>query len=167
MSNPNRSFWSSVPGLVTGLAGLLTGVVGLITLAVQLDLVGRDTAKPPATTGPTLAGPSTTTGVASFTATPRTLDFAPTDPKEKTITIRNTSLTTELRLAAPLVTGKDEKQFTPGYGDCSAPVKPNLSCTMKVTFASGGGFRSYAAKLQLSAAGAVGMEVDLTASTLL
>ena len=41
-SENKKSFWSSIPGLVTGLAGLLTGVVGLVTVLIQLDVIGGD-----------------------------------------------------------------------------------------------------------------------------
>ena len=40
MSENKKSFWSSIPGLVTGLAGLLTGVVGLVTVLIQLEDLG-------------------------------------------------------------------------------------------------------------------------------
>ena len=59
MSENSRSFFSTVPGLVTGLAGVLTAVVGLITVLIQLGVIGGDdsdgspavNAEPPASGG--------------------------------------------------------------------------------------------------------------------
>jgi hypothetical protein len=181
MSDNRRSFWSSIPGVVTGLAGLLTGVVGLITLLVQLDVIGGDTSQNVATTGTTTVEsvPTTVAGVAggattvtteagTFTVSPTNLNFGPADPKEKTVIIKNTGRTARLTVQNPKMTGKDAALFTVSMGDCNAPLAPNLSCSLPVTFAPSGPLRSYEAKLQIQAIGASsGAEVAVTASTLL
>jgi hypothetical protein len=98
------------------------------------------------------------------------LTFAPTDPKVKTVTVKNTSDTAAISLQPPKVTGDNAAQFSATFDTCSAaPLRPGLSCTLKVTFTPGGLLGSYKAMLQIQpAAGAVrGDEVPLTASTLL
>jgi len=173
MSEKTRSFFATIPGVVTGLAGLLTAVVGLITLLVQLDVIGGDDSEKVGTTAATAttvvgSGATPTTEVGTFTVNPGTLAFGPTDAKEKTVTIRNTSATTRLTVQSPKVTGKDADRFTAAVGDCTAPLAPNLSCNLRVTFTPSGPLRSYEATVQLQASGAPrAAEVKLTASTLL
>ena len=176
MSESNRSFWSSVPGFVTGLAGLLTAVVGLVTVLIQLDVIGGDSnGGDSATTTTSVAGAqagaaggatgggTTTTGPPQFTVSPATLDF-PAGTREKTVQVRNTGSST-LTLAAPTVDGKDAAQFR--ADGCSTPVRAGLSCDLRVTFTASGPLRTYEARLQLTAPGARGQEVRLTASTIL
>ena len=173
MSEKTRSFFATIPGVVTGLAGLLTAVVGLVTLLVQLEVIGGDDSEPVGTTGTTVAGSATTvagggstpTTQVSFTV-PSRLAFAPTDPKEKTVTIRNTG-SGDLKVTGATVTGQDRGQFATNLGDCTGALRPNGICNLKVTFAPSGPLRSYTATLQVEAQGARSQQVDLTASTLL
>ena len=175
MSEKTKSFFSTIPGLVTGLAGLLTGIVGLVTVLMQLNVIGGDDSKDVATTGTTIApagggaaGAAATAGSVSFTVSPNPLNFGPTDPKEKVLTVRNTSTTERLAVQAPRVTGKDAARFTVAMGDCASPLAPNLSCTLRVTFAPSGPLATYEATVQVQASGAPqGVEVKLTGSTLL
>lgn len=174
MSENKRSFWASVPGLVTGLAGLLTGIVGLITLLVQLDVIGGDKTKAVDTTVTTVAGsPTTVTGsvtttpAGSFSVSPTKLAFTPTGPKELPITVRNTSATADLKLTAPSQTGTDKDRFDASLGDCASTLRANAVCTMKVTFTPSGPLKTYSAILQVNAQGAPTQQVEITASTLL
>ena len=182
MSESKKSFWSSVPGAVTGLAGLLTGVVGLITLLVQLNVIGGDSSDTVAVTDTTTAGsPTTAAGgsgqgsksggeAATFDVTERTLDFPPSGPKEKFVTVKNTSKTASITVLAPSVDGENPKAFAAALETCGkGAVAPGLSCTVKVTFTPPGGVLGrYKATLQIRAAEArSGAEVDLTGSTLL
>lgn len=183
MSDNQRSFWSTIPGLVTGLAGLLTGIVGLVTVLIQLNVIGggssnKTAATEPApaaggitTTAPVAGGNASTatTGLGSFSLSPKPLTFGPTDPTVKTITVTNMG-TAPITLKPPTVTGDNADQFSAAFDSCtSAPIIPGLSCTLKVTFKPGGPLGSYKATLQVApATGAVrGDEVPLTASTLL
>ncbi len=153
MSGGNRSFWSSIPGLVTGLAGLLTAVVGMITLLVQLDVIGGDA--------------SDSRSTPTFTLTPATLEFRPTDPRRKDVTVKNTSTTTALTVPQPRLTGTDSRLFSASFGTCTgAPLAAGLSCTLTVTFAPSGPLASYNATLQVAPSGARADEVQITASSL-
>ena len=175
MSEKTRSFFATIPGVVTGLAGVLTALVGLFTLLIQLDVIGGDDSTNVATTDTTIApaggaagGPATSAEPGSFTVSPNPLNFGPADPKEKLLTVRNTSRTAKLAVQAPRVTGKDAARFTVAMGDCIAPLAPNLSCTLRVTFAPSGPLATYDARMQIEAGGAPqGAEVKVTASTLL
>ncbi|MGI8810187.1 MAG: hypothetical protein ACR2KK_20550 [Acidimicrobiales bacterium] len=179
MSENSRSFFSTVPGLVTGLAGVLTAVVGLITVLIQLGVVGGNDSdgSPVVNAGPTTSAPAggeggatTTTEAGTFTLNTTTLNFGPTDPNEKVLTVKNTSSTARLSVQTPRVTGKDADRFTASTGDCTAALAPNLSCNVRVTFTpgkGGGPLRTYEAAVQIQAAGAPrGAEVKLTGSTL-
>jgi hypothetical protein len=175
MSESSRSFWSTIPGFVTGLAGLLTAIVGLVTVLIQLDVIGGDDGNQSVgTAGTTVVpgaqspggGATATTEAPRFTVSPATLDFKPADPREKTVTVKNTSDTATLTLSRPEITGQDQAQFSVSAGTCSAPLKAGLSCEMKVTFTPAGPLRSYNARLQLSG-GARSEEVRLTGTTLL
>lgn len=189
MSDSRRSFWSTVPGLVTGLAGLLTGIVGLVTVFIQLGILGgKDSgdkapaggnsgavtttvagAGAPATGLGGVAGATTTTDVPTFTVSPLTLDFKPQDPKVQPVTITNTSASAMLRVPLPDVSGPDGDRFTAKFGTCTdTPLRPRDSCTVNVTFTPSGALRTYTASLQVSPTGLpVGKEVALKASTLL
>ena len=184
MSDDKRSFWSSVPGLITGLAGLLTGIVGLTTLLIQQGIVGHKgtTSPPTSTTVPALAPglsptttmlgvPGTTAAAGSFMVSPTSIDFQPTDPMVKMLTLTNTSVSTPLIVQTPKVTGDNPDRFTAAYATCSsAPLMPGSSCTVKVTFtpAAGAALKQYKASLEVAAMGAPnGYFIGLTATTLL
>ena len=180
MSENKRSYFSTIPGLVTGLAGVLTAIVGLITVLIQLDVIGGDdtngstavnagaTTIAPAGGGAGTATTTTTAESGTFTVSPTALEFGPTDLKEKILTVKNTSSATTLTVQTPKVVGADNDRFAAFEDGCKSPLAPNLSCTIRVSFAPGGGLRSYEATLQIQAIGAPrGAEVKVTASTIL
>ena len=83
------------------------------------------------------------------------------------MTVRNTSESGSLTVGQPRVSGQDAAQFSATAGTCNAPLRAGLSCELVVTFAPAGPLRTYNAVLQVTAAGARGEEVRLTASTIL
>jgi hypothetical protein len=176
MSESTRSFWSSIPGLVTGLAGLLTGVVGLVTVLMQLDVIGGDDSKDPSpAVATTVAGSPATDGRPAGTPTTQppefalsttTLEFKPTDPKEKDVTVRNTG-SVPLRLTPPEVEGTDSSQFRATLGTCSGQVGVGGVCTLKVSFTPAGPLKTYTATLEVGAVGAGAETVQLKATTVL
>lgn len=179
MSESKRSFFSTIPGLITGLAGLLTGLVGLITVLIQLGVLGGDGSSSTSTgttvtsaPGPggqgAVGGGSPSAEVPTFSVTPTTLDFKPADPREKTVTVKNTSDSATIRIEQPQVTGQDQGEFSASSGTCSGSLRPNLTCELRVTFSPSGPLRTYRALLQVTVSGAPqGEEVRLTASTIL
>lgn len=174
MSEGKRSFFATIPGLVTGLAGLLTGIVGLVTVLIQLGVVGGDDASDSTSGGGgttttvaqgAVGGPSTTE-VPRFVVNPTVLDFAAGGPRTKAVTVKNDS-SVLLNVQSPEVTGTDRAQFSVSSGSCTSPVGPGRTCELSVTFSPSGALRNYQASLEVGALGARAQEVRITASSLL
>lgn len=178
MSENRKSFWSSVPGLVTGLAGLLTGIVGLVTVLIQLDVIGGDnhSAEPAAGVSTTVApGTASTTagGVVvsttisgKLTATPSPLKLATTE-REKSITVTNDA-SGPLTVMKPEYTGDDKTAFSTDSGCTNVSLLPGRSCTVKVRLSSSSALKVYKATLVLEAKELPrATEVPVEASTLL
>lgn len=58
MADPDKSWWSTLPGLLTALAGIITAVGGLIAVLVQAGLIGNRTAPAGAQTQATVGAES-------------------------------------------------------------------------------------------------------------
>jgi hypothetical protein len=180
MSENRKSFWSSIPGLVTGLAGLLTGVVGLVTVLIQLDVIGgKDDATPSAvvtttvapggtagTTGGTAGAGAPTTISGRLAAEPTSLKLA-TGEREKTVTVRNLT-NASLTVLKPEYTGADKSAFSTDSGCTNIVLPAGRSCTLKVTLSPTGPLKTYKANLVLEAKELPQVtEVPVEASTLL
>ncbi|HEX2273146.1 MAG TPA: choice-of-anchor D domain-containing protein [Acidimicrobiales bacterium] len=175
-----KSFWSSVPGFVTGLAGLLTGVVGLITVLIQLDVIGggsddspSPTDQPAATTETTRrstrsgAGASQSGQPPQFAVTPASVRLDTGLNKEADVVVRNTGAT-ELSVDDVSLSGPAAAEFAVNEQDCTADeLAPNSSCSIKVTYApSARG--EHSATLRVAVAGASSpQQVALSGSRLL
>lgn len=172
----SKSFWSSIPGFVTGLAGLLTGVVGLITVLIQLDVIGGDSDDSPTTTeqpGVTTSSPrrSGSGGGASqsgqtpqFTVTPTAVRLDTLLNKEADVRVTNTG-TAELTVDDVSLAGPAAAEFTVNEQGCTGDdLAPNTSCSIKVTYApSARG--DHSATLRIEVAGASSpQQVSLTGS---
>ena len=175
MSENKKSFWSSIPGAVTGLAGLLTGIVGLVTVLIQLDIIGGDdgetsnaavttTIAPGATAGTSGGGGTTIAG--RLAAEPASLKLQPTE-RDKTLTVRNASTTT-LTVLKPEYTGADRSAFSTDAGCTNVVLQAGRSCTVKVTLSPSGPLKTYKANLVLEAKELPQVtEVPVEASTIL
>jgi hypothetical protein len=174
VSTRSKSFWSTIPGLITGLAGILTALVGLGTLLIQIGVIGGDddadtTNTKPGATATTRPGSSqadgsdgsgTATGPPEFTVAPDELKLTAGEKTEK-VTVSNTgpaafTLSTEL-------TGSGEDQFTVSKGTCGSQVPKGGSCVLTVSFK---GALAAKADLVLTAPGASSQEVKLEGSLL-
>ena len=164
MSENKKSFWSSIPGLVTGLAGLLTGIVGLVTVLIQLDVIGGDGNGTPnaavtttiapggtvGTTGGTTGGAGGNTTISGrLTADPTTLKLA-TGEREKTLTVRNAT-NVSVTVLKPEYTGTDRSAFSTDSGCTNVVLPAGRSCTLKVTVSPSGPLKTYKANLVLEA----------------
>jgi hypothetical protein len=178
MSENKKSFWSSIPGVVTGLAGLLTGIVGLVTVLIQLDVIGgKDGTTPNAAVSTTVApgGTAGTTGGASgatttisgrLTAEPTTLKLA-TGEREKTLRVVNSASAT-VTVLKPETNGRDRTAFIVDSGCDNVSLRVGASCTLKIQLSPTGPLKTYEASLVLEAKEmSVVTEVPVTASTLL
>lgn len=145
-----RSFFSTIPGLVTGAAGLLTGVVGLLTVSTQMGWIGDDgdgggndkpAAESTATTARAGTGSVTGSGGAtattaaslSFEATPRQITFGGLTGDEQVVTVSNKG-NGPIRFEPFTVTGANRDQFRVGQNDCGAALNAGRTCTVTVTY---------------------------------
>jgi len=140
-----KSFFSTIPGIVTGTAGLLTGVVGLLTVSTQLGWIGdgdgsgdadQPAAESTATTMPAGSGaasPGTTAAALSFTVNPRQITFGGLAGDDQQVTLENTG-NGVIRFDPFTVTGANRDQFRIGQNDCSAGLNPGRTCRVTVTF---------------------------------
>ncbi len=175
MSENKRSFWSSIPGLVTGLAGLLTGIVGLVTVLIQLDVIGGDDPGDTgvATTVPQVGAPAgggggttPTTEAGRITVNPMSLKLAGSE-REKELTVRNDSVTTAVTVLTPQIEG-DRTVIRTDAGCTNIRLEPGRTCRLKVLFAPTDLLKSYAATVVLRADGAPrAVDVPVDASALL
>ena len=172
----SKSFWSSIPGFVTGLAGLLTGVVGLVTVLIQLDVIGGDSDDSPSTTDqpavtestrrPTRSGGGATpSGEApQFTVIPTAVRLDTLLSKEADVRVTNTG-TSALTVDDVSLAGPAAAEFTVNEQGCTSDdLAPNTSCSIKVTYApSARG--DHSATLRIEVAGATSpQQVSLTGS---
>lgn len=142
MAKGGGGFWSSIPGVMTGLAGILTAVVGLLTLAYNLGWIGDGDEDEPATGG----GGS----VPSFSVEPGSLSFSPVD-EAKDVTVENTG-TGPVSFEEPQIEGDDA--FAVGDDDCAGTELPSgRTCTLEVTFDPPTGPGRYEATLVISTGG--------------
>ena len=176
MSTRSKSFWSTIPGLITGLAGILTAVVGLGTLLIQVGVIGgddgdSDTSRPgAATTRPGDSGSDSSGGSdgsdgsgsarPEFTVAPDDLKLTAGD-KTGDVTVSNVG-DTAFTIVAEL-TGPGADQFTLRRGTCGSEVPENGSCKLTVEFK---GVLAATAELELTARGASPQQVDLEGSLL-
>ena len=176
MSTRSKSFWSTIPGLITGLAGVLTGIVGLATLLIQIGVIGGDDGdsntptRPGATATPRSGGggqsdgsddSGAVTGPPKFTVAPDELRLSGGD-KSGNVTVSNTGQTGFTVSTELTGTGKD--QFTLSKGTCGTQVPEGGSCVMTISFK---GTLAAKAELVLTAPGASSsQEVQLEGSLL-
>ncbi len=152
MSIPKRKFWSSIPGVVTGVAGVVGAVVGLITVLITLGVIGGSNSSPTVTTlapsgssgAPSDSGSGTsgsggatvsTAAKGSFTVDPNALTFGLAKPKA-TVTVFNDG-SVPLKMNTPVVSGTDQDKFAVSSSGCSSSLPAKKSCSIEVTFAGG------------------------------
>ncbi len=135
MSENKRSFWASIPGLITGLAGLLTGIVGLGTLAVQQGIIGDEDKDSPATTvtAPASGGSTATTSeTPSFRVDPASVKLGPAE-RQKTVKVENTSTVAVITVRRPTFGGADPSAFR-ATGCNNEKLDPGGSCTVTINY---------------------------------
>lgn len=149
MSSNSKSFWSTMPGLITGIAGILTALVGLATILIQIGVIGGDGDSGPGNEpGETVttdadgrpsggsggSGTATTAGRPTFTVAPTSLRLSGSE-KSDTVTVTNTG--SAAFSVSTAVTGAGDDQFEVSKGSCGSEVPGRGSCTMTVSFKGG------------------------------
>ena len=174
MSESKRSFFSTIPGLVTGLAGLLTGIVGLVTVLIQLGVVGDDD-EPATGTGTTVvpgapaggAGVATTTEVGRLTVSQTLVKLQGTQ-REAEVKVTNQASTAKVTVLTPEFEGPDQSVFRADAGCSNVPLGPGRSCTLKVLLSPSGPLKSYRATLVVEGDGGTpATKVPVEASSIL
>ena len=170
MSDSRRSFFSSVPGILTGTAGIITAAVAAAGLATQQGWIG-DSSDSGTSGGAAGAGGGAGTGGdaeasrPTFSVSPDTLEFEPVGAKEAAVKVTNTG-EVSLRVNEPTVTGADAGQFRASAGTCDEAVDPGRSCELNVRFTAKPG--TFEATLLVTARGAAkATEVPIEATGLL
>ena len=174
-----KGFFSTLPGVVSGIAVVLTAIVGLLTVSVQLGWIGGDDdgdggGSSAATTVSTGAGGaggggsnrSTSGGAAELTVDKTKLTFVPLQTKEMTVTVTNDG-TGPVTLRRPEITGTDSGQYTAAFASCPTPLGPGVSCPVRVTFAPTKAGKSTATLVVTPADGGRAVQVQIEGNHLL
>ena len=142
-----RSFWSSIPGLLTGLAGVLTGVVGLLGLAANQGWLGEGKAEEG-------QGEGSGSEVVRISVEPDevSLTKVPLRDAKETLTVSNDG--TEPVTVSTSLEGEDAETFKVDDGDCTRSAIPSGGrCDMSVIFDAGPRPSPYRASLEVAANG--------------
>lgn len=124
------SFWSSLPGVLTGIAGLLTAVVALVSLGASQGWIGGGGGGG----GPAGGGDAEAPPV--LDVEPRAVEFEPVPgtSREATVTVTNDG-SAPFRVDEPELTGPDADRFDVDAGGCTGgPIPAGRSCELLVTF---------------------------------
>lgn len=154
MAKGERAFWSSLPGILTGLAGILTASVALLGLALSQGWIGDGGGGD----GSVDAGGE----VVRISVEPETLEFGrlglPGAGDEKAVEVVNDGTAT-VTLETE-ITGDDASQFTSDGTDCTtSPLPPGRTCQVTVSLDESG---AASATLVISAnGGELAREVEL------
>lgn len=145
-----KSFWSTIPGVITGVATVLTAVLSLIPL--MNNIRGGDDATPEPTDSASASPTATSTSRANSrgssggsrdsapraVVTPKNVDFGRLGigrTQTETVTIANTG-TEYLVIEEATITGRTEV-FSTEAESCLEPtgIAPESECMLTVTFA--------------------------------
>ena len=166
MSGSRKSFFSSMPGVITGVAGLLSAVAAVGGLAVQQGWIGDSGSSDSGTvqTGRTNSGAgggstggggtgdeATSEKAGSFEVDPSSVVFQPVGSRDAKVKVSNTG-DVPIEVESPTLTGADADRFDADDGSCSGALDPGRSCQLEVTFKPATG--RFEAVLVVSADGA-------------
>ena len=162
-SGSGKSFFSSMPGVITGVAGLLSAVAAVGGLAVQQGWIGDSGSSDSGTvqTGRTNrgaegantggGGEATSEKTGTFDVDPSSVVFQPVGSRDAEVKVSNTG-DVPIEVESPTITGADADRFDADDGSCSGSLDPGRSCQLEVTFKPATG--SFEAVLVVSADGA-------------
>jgi len=146
VNTEKKSFWSSVPGVVTGVAGVLGAVVGLVGVLISLGVIGSSNGSSTVTTVPPSGTPGATNGAGGSISAAAKGSFT-LDSDEVTLSLlKNEAVvkvmnkgTTSLSIDPPQVTGPQEDHFKVDADACTGiTLGSGKSCSIKVTLTTAG-----------------------------
>jgi hypothetical protein len=186
VSTSNKSFFSGLHLLVTGLAAFVTASVALFGVAVSQGWIGSNATTSGATAAPGRGGPGggpdsgsssgssngsssgssdTTMAAPRFTVDPPSITFQSLGPTTASVKVTNTGTVT-MTVEPPTVTGPNANRFNASDQSCAPSVDPGRSCELQVTFLRAAG--SFSGTLVVQVEGAVrATEVPIQASAIL
>jgi hypothetical protein len=160
-----RHFWSSAPGIITGIAGLLSATAAVVGLLVTFGVIGgKDSSSKATTAGTSTPAPDRSDGTTSttaqarvsFTVSPKELTLTLLAPEGK-VTVTNTGDSPVI--VQTVVGGPAKAQFAVKNGSCSSEIAPEDYCELTVKFTPGSGPSE--AALTISAKGASAQTLNL------
>jgi hypothetical protein len=187
MSAPNKSFFSSLSGLITGIAGLLTATIAIFGVAASQGWLSSGS-KAASSTAPGLTT-STTTSTPSGLGDPSTIfgssgsssnaaggavpqygvdatsiSFQAVGPTSTSVKVNNTGVV-PMTVEAPSITGPGASHFTANNQGCGS-VDPGRSCQIQVNFQQAPGTFNATLVVQITGAPRA-TEVAITATAIL
>ena len=158
MAKDERAFWSSLPGVLTGLAGILTATVALLGLALSQGWIGNG--------GGDDASVDAVGEVVRISVELEKLEFGGLPLRgagEKAVEVLNDGtapVTLEIE-----ITGDDASKFSSDGAECStSPLPPGRTCEVTVSLEESG---ASSARLVISAnGGELAREVELEGRTI-
>jgi len=149
MSEQKRSFWSTLPGIITGLASILTATVALVGIFMNFGPGSNDNgAEPGESPSPTATGTAfprgtgpggtgTAGGAPQAVIAPRNIDFGRLGSGRTatdTVTVANSG-SEFLVIERAAITGRDDL-FSVDAAECLVPtgIEPGSNCEIRVTF---------------------------------
>ena len=153
MAKGERAFWSSLPGILTGLAGILTATVALLGLALSQGWIGNG--------GGDDSSVDAGGEVVRISVEPETLEFRgiplPGEDEKAVEVVNDGTAPVTLEIE---ITGDDAGQFTSDGTDCTtSPLPPGRTCQVTVSLDESG---AASATLVISAnGGELAREVEL------
>lgn len=167
MSSPDKSFFSGLHLVITGIAALITASVAVIGLSINQGWIGGTKTGGGAGTGTGTSGSTSvvTTAAPEFAVNPTSLTLQPLQPTTVSVEVSNTGVV-PMTVEPPTMTGTNAGRFTAQPQTCDGPVDPGRSCQLQVTFNPAPG--TFSAILVVQVAGAVrATEVPITATAIL
>jgi hypothetical protein len=130
VSAPNKSFFSGLHGVITGLAALTTAGVAVLGLAINQGwLSGHQSGG-----GSGGAGTTASTAVApQYAVDPSSVVFSALGSPTEPVTVSNVG-SVLLTVERPRVIGPGASHFSASAGSCQGSVSPGASCQIQVTF---------------------------------
>ena len=168
MSASNKSFFSGLHLLVTGLAAFVTACVAVFGVAVNQGWIGGNSRTSGATRTTGTAGgggPGSSAAAPQFTVDPQSITFQSLGPTTASVKVTNTGTVT-MSVKPPMVTGPNADRFTASDQSCSPSVAPGRSCQVQVAFLRTAGSFSGTLVVQVEGAGRAS-EVPIQASAIL
>jgi hypothetical protein len=156
VSAPNKSFFSGLHGVITGLAALITAAVAVLGLAINQGWLNGTKSG---------TGGGSGAAVPQFAVDPSSVAFQAFGPTTAPVTVSNVA-TVPLTVEPPRLIGPGAAHFSASAGTCQGSVSPGASCQIQMTFKHAAG--TFNATLVIQVAGAAApTDIPVSATAIL